>query len=147
MLCDFHRAFFMGELLSALVLLAFSAFTSATILPGSSEVVLAIFIESFPQHIWLAFLVATLTNSLGSMTSLVLGRVIPPKKLPSLRVQQFIRRYGSLSLLLSWVPIIGDALPLAAGWLRLKFFPCVICLFIGKAARYWILLLLWQNVW
>ena len=48
----------------------------------------------------------------------------------------WLRRYGCWSLLLSWLPVIGDPLCLVAGWLRLPFWWCVLAIFVGKAARY-----------
>nr|WP_246782386.1 DedA family protein [Wohlfahrtiimonas chitiniclastica] len=122
--------------------MATSAFTSATILPGSSEVALLAFLAKFPEAAGLALIIASIANALGSITSLILGRLIPPKQLPSVKVQNYLTRYGSPVLLLSWVPLIGDALPLAAGWLRLPMFACSVYLLIGKMARYGMIILL-----
>ena len=47
-----------------------------------------------------------------------------------------MRRFGQPAILLSWVPLIGDALVAAAGVVRMPFFPFLIWLTIGKAARY-----------
>ncbi|ELV09073.1 Hypothetical protein F387_00965 [Wohlfahrtiimonas chitiniclastica SH04] len=127
---------------AALGILATSAFTSATILPGSSEVALLAFLAKFPETAGLALIIASIANALGSITSLILGRLIPPKQLPSVKVQNYLTRYGSPVLLLSWVPLIGDALPLAAGWLRLPMFACSVYLLIGKMARYGMIILL-----
>ncbi|WP_026165703.1 hypothetical protein [Wohlfahrtiimonas chitiniclastica] len=127
---------------AALGLLATSAFTSATILPGSSEVALLAFLAKFPEAAVLALCVASLANTLGSITSLMIGRWLPLKQLPSEKVQNYLTRYGSPVLLLSWVPLIGDALPLAAGWLRLPMFACSVYLLIGKMARYGMIILL-----
>ncbi|MFT0213481.1 DedA family protein [Pseudomonas sp. F1_0610] len=130
--------------LSALGLLAASGFTSATLLPGSSEVALVVFLQSYEAYAWVAWGVLSVSNTLGSMTSLLIGRIFPPKKPFNPRIQTLIQDYGSLSMLLAWVPVIGDALPVAAGWLRLPFGQCVIYLFIGKSARYLILIGLLQ---
>lgn len=133
----------MGSIYTALALLVASAFTSATILPGSSEVVLVAFLEKYPDHHFIAWLFASIGNSVGATVSYVLGRLIPSKKEPSKRVQRYINKYGSSILLFSWIPFIGDALPIAAGWLRLKALPCIIFLFIGKTFRYAVMILLW----
>lgn len=133
----------MGSIYTALTLLFISGFTSATILPGSSEVALMAFLEKYPNATLIAWLVASLGNSAGAVVSYFLGRLIPPKKLPSPRVQKYLHKYGSSILLFSWIPFIGDALPIAAGWLRLSIWPCVIYLFIGKTFRYAIMILLW----
>lgn len=129
---------------SALWLLAVSAFTSATILPGSSELALIGFLQFFAEHWFIAWLVVSAANTLGSITSLVLGRIIPSKKQIPVKTQQLLQRYGSVSMLLAWVPILGDALPLAAGWLRLSFWSCCGYLLVGKSLRYLILIVLLQ---
>jgi membrane protein YqaA with SNARE-associated domain len=63
-----------------------------------------------------------LANTAGSATSLWLGYRAPRKEL-SPRLERWFARFGPAVLLLSWVPLIGDALPLAAGWLRLPWLP------------------------
>ena len=47
-----------------------------------------------------------------------------------------MRRYGAVALLLSWVPVIGDALCAAAGWLRVPALPALAAMAAGKLARY-----------
>jgi membrane protein YqaA with SNARE-associated domain len=49
-----------------------------------------------------------------------------------------LQKYGGITLLLAWVPIIGDPLCVAAGWLRLNPWLCALFIAIGKFARYWI---------
>lgn len=115
--------------------LALSAFVSATVLPGSSEVVLGGVLASRPELFWLALLVATVANSAGSLVSMLMGRCVPPKPLPP-RAAAWFSRFGPAALWLSWVPFIGDALPLAAGWLRLAVWPSLFWIVFGKACRY-----------
>jgi membrane protein YqaA with SNARE-associated domain len=112
-----------------------SAFVSATVLPGGSEVVLYHFLGSFPEHAALALAVATVGNTLGSMTTFALGRLLP-QNLPRARALEWIRRYGAPALLLSWLPVIGDALCAAAGWVRIRWSLALLAIAIGKAARY-----------
>lgn len=133
----------MSSIYTALSLLFISGFTSATILPGSSEVALMAFLEKHPTHTFSAWLIASIGNSAGAILSYYVGRLIPPKKLPSPRVQRYLNKYGSSILLFSWIPFIGDALPIAAGWLRLPVWLCIIYLFIGKTFRYAMMILLW----
>lgn len=133
----------MGSIYTALFVLFASGFTSATILPGSSEIALIAFLEKHPSYTLLAWIMASIGNSAGAMLSYFLGRLIPPKKLPSPRVQRYLTKYGSSILLFSWIPFIGDALPIAAGWLRLSVVPCLIYLFIGKTFRYAAIILIW----
>jgi membrane protein YqaA with SNARE-associated domain len=123
--------------------LVLSAFTSATILPGNSELVLAAFLYKWPGWLWPALLLATLANSAGSATSLWLGYRAPHKAL-SPRLERWFTRFGPAVLVLSWVPVIGDALPLAAGWLRLPWLSSLLWLTLGKALRY--LVLAWGVV-
>lgn len=133
----------MGSIYTALALLFASGFTSATILPGSSEIALIAFLEKYPSCTLIAWIVASIGNSAGAMLSYFLGRLIPPKKLPSPRVRRYLTKYGSSILLFSWIPFIGDALPIAAGWLRLPKISCLIYLLIGKTFRYAAMILLW----
>lgn len=119
--------------LSALFL---SSFLAATLLPGGSEAVLFGTLKSNAQLFWPALGVATLGNTLGGMTSYWLGRFLPEKKHPG-RALAWVHRYGSPALLLAWAPLIGDALCVAAGWLRLNFWYVLLFMAAGKFARYW----------
>ena len=118
--------------------LAASAFLSATLLPGSSELALSALLLSKPALAWPALLVATVANSAGSASSLWLGRRVPARPL-SPRGAQCFARLGPAALALSWVPLLGDALPLAAGWLRLAWWPCLAWIVVGKFVRYGVL--------
>jgi membrane protein YqaA with SNARE-associated domain len=119
--------------------LAVSAFTSATILPGTSEAALSAFVLAHPSAAWRGFIVATLANTAGSLSSYLLGRLIPPAKLEakiSKTLRDFAQKYGFWSLALAWVPVVGDALCLAAGALRLNPWLSALALLAGKALRY-----------
>lgn len=116
--------------------LALSAFVSATILPGNSEIVLAGLLAHAPSLKWTALAVATAANALGGMTSYALGRVLPAPKLRS-RAIDLVQRFGAAALLFSWVPLIGDALCVASGWLRQNAIAAAIAIALGKFARYW----------
>ena len=111
-----------------------SAFLSATLLPGGSEVVLAGVLHLNPQVVVPALLLATVGNTLGGMSTYALARFLPRKELPPRLAQA--RRYGSAILLLSWVPLIGDALCAAAGVLRLNWLACLCWMAVGKGLRY-----------
>jgi membrane protein YqaA with SNARE-associated domain len=112
----------------------FSAFVSATILPGNSEIVLVAVLIKFPALFWQAVGIATLGNTLGGMTSYAIGRVVPNKA--DGKALAWLTRYGEWALLLSWAPLIGDALCVAAGWLRINPWLALLMLAIGKCARY-----------
>jgi membrane protein YqaA with SNARE-associated domain len=115
-----------------------SAFLSSTILPGNSEIVLAAVLKSGAATPAVAVAVATLGNTLGGMTTYGLGRLLPTR-IPAGTAVARVRRYGVMILLLSWVPVAGDALCAAAGWLRLNWIGCLLAMAAGKAARYAVL--------
>ena len=117
-----------------------SSFLAATLLPGGSEAVLFGMLKLHPHQMWAALAVATLGNTLGGMSTYLLGRFIPQKT--ELKGLARVQRYGAPILLLSWVPIIGDPLCVAAGWLRLNPWLSALCIAAGKFARYWIIAVL-----
>ena len=123
----------MGETLSLWTLFA-SSFLAATLLPGGSEAVLFGILRAHPQLYWPALLVATLGNTLGGMSSYLVGRVIPQRG--ELRGLKRVRQHGTPVLLLSWVPIIGDAFCVTAGWLRLNPLSAAAFMAAGKFGRY-----------
>ncbi|HZM45583.1 MAG TPA: YqaA family protein [Burkholderiales bacterium] len=117
-----------------------SSFLAATLLPGGSEAVLYAVLKLHPAAYWLPVAVATAGNTLGGMSSWLIGRAIPEvhqgKPLKGLAP---VRKYGAPVLLLSWVPVIGDPLCVAAGWLRLDPWLSLAFIALGKGARYWII--------
>ena len=115
-----------------------SSFLAATLLPGGSEIVFAGVLETGAASLWPALAVATLGNTLGGSSSYLVGRLVPDRKLGG-RALEWVRRWGSPVLLLSWVPIIGDALCVAAGWLRLNIWWSVSFMALGKFGRYYII--------
>lgn len=124
-----------------------SAFVSATLVPGSSEVLLAYLALNSPLSPSALLSIATAGNSLGAITTWGLGfllsRGYPLERWaqqPSARALQWVQRWGVWSLLLSWLPVLGDALCLAAGWLRLPAMSSAVAIVVGKALRYGIVL-------
>ncbi|WP_245615808.1 YqaA family protein [Andreprevotia chitinilytica] len=111
-----------------------SAFLSATLLPGNSEAALAAYLLKWPQQLWPALLIATVGNSLGGAVTVWMGRRIPTGQMP--RRVELLQRWGSVLLLGTWLPVIGDALCLAAGWLRWPWRRIWPWLILGKFARY-----------
>jgi membrane protein YqaA with SNARE-associated domain len=117
-----------------LTTLFISSFLAATLLPGGSEAVLFGMLKLHPEAWWLAVIVATAGNTLGGLSSYLIGRLLPQTRpLPGLAS---IQRYGTPALLLSWVPIVGDPLCVAAGWLRLNAGLATLFIAAGKFARY-----------
>jgi membrane protein YqaA with SNARE-associated domain len=128
----------MAESWGALAGLFTSSFVSATILPGNSELVLGAIVAASPDQRWTAVAVATVGNTLGGMTTWGLGRALPAdggRKLEP-RAVALARRYGAWTLLLSWVPLLGDALCVASGWLRHDWRAAAALIAVGKLARY-----------
>ena len=124
---------------ASLLSLFFGSFLAATLLPGGSEAVLFGVLKSYPETLWLALLIATVGNTLGGMVSFGMGWLLPQTQ--QLKHVEKLRRYGTPALLLAWAPLIGDALCLAAGWLRLNPWQALVFMAIGKFARYWVIAL------
>lgn len=121
---------------TSLAALFLAAFVSATVLPASSEIVFVAVLKSHPELSVAALAVATVGNTLGSLTTYALGRLVPERKVPGSRMLEAVRRYGAWMLLLAWAPVVGDALCVAAGWLRLPLLPTTAAIAAGKLARY-----------
>ncbi|PPV34987.1 YqaA family protein [Ectopseudomonas oleovorans] len=141
--------------LSAYLGLFLAAFGAATLLPMQSEAVLVGLLLAAEQPPALLLLVATTGNVLGSAANWLLGRYIehlrhrrwfpvPEDKLQ--RARQAYQRYGRWSLLLSWVPIIGDPLTVIAGVLREPFWSFLLIVLVAKAGRYLVLAALTLGV-
>ena len=121
---------------ASLATLFAAAFVSATVLPANSEIVLAAVLRAFPERWAVAVAIATIGNTLGGLTTYALGRLVPKRTIPQGRALAWVRRYGALSLLFSWLPIVGDGLCAAAGWLRVPAWAATVAMAAGKLARY-----------
>ncbi|MER9255247.1 DedA family protein [Mesorhizobium sp. M0598] len=122
-----------------------SAFLAATILPVSSEVVLAGLIAGGRGDPVLLLAVATTGNTLGSVVNWTLGRGIdtlqsrrwfPITRERYQRASRSFRRFGAWLLLFAWLPVVGDAFTVAAGAARMHLGIFVMLVALGKAARY-----------
>lgn len=121
------------------------AFAAATILPAQSEAALAGFLAMGSFSPAMLVLVASLGNVLGSVVNWGLGRGIerfrdrpwfPLRPATLNRATNWYRRYGRWSLLLSWMPIIGDPLTAVAGVLREPLWSFVAIVAVAKTSRY-----------
>ena len=121
------------------------SFLAATILPLSSELVLSTMLltDSFDKYLLLV--VASFGNILGSSVNWYLGKKIlifkdkkwfPANERQIAKGEIYFKKYGIWSLLLAWVPIIGDPLTIIAGILRVKFFTFLLLVSISKISRY-----------
>ena len=128
---------FTGE--TGLLVLFATGFLSATLLPGSSEANLIAAIKLGDNPLWQVLTVITIGNTLGGLTNYWLGLLLPDKTSDprnNHRALLWLKKYGYWSLLLSWMPFIGDPLCLGAGWLRMRFWWYVAAILLGKTARY-----------
>lgn len=125
-----------------------AAFLAATILPMQSEAILVSLILAGDLPVWALVLTASFGNTLGAVVNWALGRGIerfrhhrwfPVTEQQLAKAERWYRRFGRWSLLLSWLPIGGDALTVVAGVLREPLATFVLLVLIGKAARYVVL--------
>lgn len=120
-----------------------SAFISSTIAPGGSEAVLAYMVAKQLYANEVLLMVATIGNTLGALTTWGLG-MLAAKKYPlasllpkeKQRALTIVEQRGIWVLFFSWLPIIGDVLCFAGGWLRLPFVQACLLILLGKLSRY-----------
>jgi membrane protein YqaA with SNARE-associated domain len=110
-----------------------ASFLAATVIPFSSEAVLFGYLRLHPEQAALAVTLATLGNTAGGMTSYLLGRFFPRRELKQL---DLVRRHGAPALLFAWLPLVGDAFCVAAGWLRIHWLAALGFMAAGRLARY-----------
>ncbi|MEH6472376.1 MAG: YqaA family protein [Halopseudomonas sp.] len=126
-----------------------SGFISSTLLPGGSELLLLYLLDQGDQPWWQLVAVVTLGNTLGGLVTWGMGYWVAyrfPLKSLSPRQQQarnWFHRYGSPVLLLSWLPLIGDPLCFISGWLKQRFWLCLLFIGLGKVGRYLLLATPW----
>jgi len=131
-------------LFSYFQLLLFS-FLAATILPFSSEILLSTMYMTGSFQTFNLLVIASLGNISGSIVNWYLGKKInlyqkkkwfPVSSDRLKKSEYYFQKYGLWSLLLSWVPIIGDPITLFAGILNVRFQIFVILVSISKISRY-----------
>lgn len=122
-----------------------AAFLAATVVPATSEVVLAAALTDGTVSRTALWIAATSGNTLGAIVNWGLGRFStrfedrrwwPASRGQMAKAETWFQRYGVWSLLLSWLPVVGDALTVIAGLLRVRFPVFVILVAIGKGVRY-----------
>lgn len=129
------------------------ALASATLLPGGSEVWLArLWCLGEPAlGLWI---VATTGNTLGSLINVAMGRYarkfqhrrwFPASPQGLARAERWYHRFGEFSLLLSWLPVIGDPLTVLAGVMRLAWWRALLWIVLAKGARYALLIVMAQQ--
>jgi len=124
--------------------LFFSALISSTLFPGGSEALLLYKLNEGGDAMVLVT-IATIGNLLGSLITYGMGRLgneavhkkwLRMDEAKVERAEAWFGKYGMPSLLLAWLPVIGDPLCLVAGLLRSHIGLFLLLVMIGKAARY-----------
>lgn len=149
------------------------SFVSATLLPLGSEPAVFAAVKAAPHMFWPLVCMATLGNTLGGIVDYWMGfgarrAITTEKPVPALLATEpvvretyaaersrrwygWLERYGARTMLLAWVPGIGDPICTLAGWLRLPFWPSVGYMAVGKFLRYlmmtWLLLEVPDGFW
>ncbi len=124
--------------------LFFSAFMAATIFPFYSEAWLFILLQQGYDPVQLV-IVASSGNTLGAVVNWYLGRYLlkyqhrrwfyfKPEQIARMQVR--FQRYGIWSLLMAWLPVVGDVLTLIAGIMRVRILPFLALVATGKTLRY-----------
>jgi len=114
------------------------SFISATLLPLGSEPAVFAVIKANPSIYWAVILVATVGNTLGGVVDYWMGyraKQAFAKERDSVWFR-WLARYGAKTMLLAWLPGIGDPLCTLGGWLKLPFWPSVAYMAVGKFLRY-----------
>lgn len=134
--------------MEALAAMAAAAFVAATLLPAQSEAVFVGLLAIRAADPLALFVTASIANTAGSMVNWWLGRIMATyglERLPARlrpapgglsRAQGWFARFGWPSLLLAWVPVVGDPLTFVAGTLNYPFGRFVLLVLLGKTARY-----------
>lgn len=132
-----------------------SAFLAATILPAQSEAILAYQLSVTPRALVGLVTIATVGNVLGAIVNWALGRFLThhrdrpwfPIRTDRLETaERQYRKYGRFSLLLSWVPFIGDPITVVAGVLREPVWSFLLLVTIAKGARYIFIAMMMSSV-
>lgn len=124
-----------------------AGFLSGSILPFNSEAVMSVLILAGVNSLS-CIVVGTLGNTLGGISIFYLGylgKIEWIEKYGKVRMEKIhailpkLQKYGPLTALLSFVPVIGDVLVLGLGFFRISPKLTMLFMIIGKAARYWLL--------
>ena len=146
----------MDEAIWQLVGLFLLSFSAATLLPGGSEAALVGMAALSMHSFYLLLIVASVGNTLGSVLNYGFGRLalkyqdhkwFPISRSELGKAQSWFERWGQGSLLLAWVPVIGDPLTFAAGVMRMHFGHFILLVALSKTLRYMAVLSLFKMLW
>lgn len=137
-----------------MILLFFICLGSATLLPGGSEAYFIYKLHESPSLIYLSLFVASFGNTVGSFINYLLGKYLRDfaikkayfKKKSIEKATIFFKKYGFVSLLLSWTPIFGDPITFVAGILRYNWWKFLAIVFVAKFVRYGALMYLYVKM-
>lgn len=129
------------------LLLFVTSLIAGSLIPMSSEAVV-IYLLSLPSLLWLVFFTATLGNTLGSCINYLLGGkgarwALKKRWIRADRIRRgkaYFDRWGTPVLLLSWMPVVGTPITLAAGALGYPLWQFVAVVALAKALRYSVLI-------
>ena len=126
----------MLDSLPALAGLFLASFTAATLVPLPSEAALFAFLKAYPEQAALAVAVATVGNTAGGMTTYLVGRLVPRTRRIDEKTYQVLAKHGAPATFFAWLPVVGDGLCAAAGWLRIRWWLVLPFMAAGRLARY-----------
>ena len=137
-----------------MIALFFICLGAATLLPGGSEAFFLYKLNESPSLVYTSLFVATLGNTLGSFINYLMGKYLREfaikksyfKQNSIVKATKFFEKYGFISLLLSWTPIIGDPITFVAGVLKYSWWKFLITVFIAKFIRYGVLMYIYVKI-
>ena len=145
---------------TGLISLFIGSLLASTLVPGGVEVLLYYLVQSGDYTLFSLLVIATAGNTLGGIITFAMGVLIHRGLSGSIwesRIQRWFRleekslarvqRWGIYALFFSWMPVIGDPLCLAGGYLRLATWPSIAMIFLGKFVRYAVLLWIYVQPW
>lgn len=130
-----------------------ASFLASTILPLGSEAFVVLLLSQ-GRDPFTVIIVASAGNYMGSCTTYYLGLwgrtdiiekyfSISPRQME--KTDHLFSRYGTILLLFTWLPVIGDAIAAAAGLLKVDFKVFSLYVFTGKIVRYILLAYITLN--
>ena len=122
-----------------------SAFLAATLIPAQSELGLGYLILYTDYSVVMLIMIASFGNTCGAIINWIIGRGIANSVMRLEKIQQssnyskitfWYQRFGQWTLLLSWVPIVGDPITIIAGTLKMPFKNFLFIVALAKTTRY-----------
>lgn len=124
--------------------LLIGSFLASTVVPFSSDA-LYVGMLSIGGNIWMCFVVATIGNWLGGLTSYWIGyagnleRIERKFKINLEKLEQqkkYIDKFGQWLSFFAWLPVVGDVFAIALGFYKVSPIKSSVWMFIGRAFRF-----------